>query len=118
MARVAFRKRINVSRVVAKIASTVIALYVGGTILTQLGTVMQCTQSPFYSGLNLIGWTISNSFPVNATSATCNTTQYPALSAGSLNNLITSTTASTGLLSVIGIIAVASIVLEFVQFKM
>lgn len=94
MARIRFRRQVNVNRVVSKIATTVIALYVGGTLLTQLGTVMNGTTSAFYPGLSLIGWTVSST------------------------GQITSTTAGTGLLSVIGLIAVASIVLEFVQFKM
>lgn len=82
----------NISRVVAKIAGAVIALYVGGEIMTQLGTVMNGTTSAFYTGLTLIGWTVSS-------------------------NQITATTGS-GILGVIGIIAIAGIVLEFVKFRM
>lgn len=91
--KVGMRKKINVGRVVGKIATVVIVLWVGGTILTEIGDVMNGTSSPFYSGLSLIGWT------VDAT------------------NTITSTSGS-GILAVVGIIAVASIVLEFVEFKL
>lgn len=91
--RVRFRKNINIGRVVAKLVGTIIALYVGGTIVTEIGSVMNGTTSAFYKGLSLIGWTVS--------------------SAG----LITSTS-GTGILSVIGIIGIASIVMEFVEFKM
>jgi hypothetical protein len=84
------RKGVNIGRVVAKIVSTVLALYVGGTIMIEIGNVMNNTTSPFYKGLTLIGWT------VNA------------------DGLITSTSGS-GILSVIGIIGIATIVMEFVQ---
>lgn len=93
MARVALRKGINIGRVVAKVATTVIVLYVGGTILTEIGDVMNGTTSAFYEGLTLIGWTVDATGTITATSG-------------------------TGILSVIGIIAIASIVLEFVRFRM
>lgn len=93
MAKMSFKRGVNVGRVVAKIAYTVISLYVGGTVLTELGNVMNATTSAFYKGLSLIGWTVSTSGQITATSG-------------------------TGILSVVGIIAIASIVLEFVNFKM
>lgn len=112
------KKKVNVGRVVTKIVATVIALYVGGTIMTEVGTVMQCTYSPFYKGLSLIGWTITDAVAVvNSTvPTTCNTGN--GLTAGvTYNSVITSTTGS-GILAVIGIVAIASIVTEFVEFNM
>lgn len=102
---VSFKKRskVNIGRVVSKIAVSLIALYAGGVVVTTLGEVMNGTCSPFYRGLSLIGWTVG--------SATCSTTS--ATNA----NTITDTTGS-GILAVIGIIALASIVLEFVEIKM
>lgn len=90
--KVKLRKGVNIGRVVAKIVSTVLALFVGGTIMIEIGNVMNGTTSPFYKGLTLIGWTVDST------------------------GTITSTTGS-GILAVIGIIGIASIVMEFVQIS-
>lgn len=87
------RKKVNINRVVVKIVATVIGLYVGGTIMSQLGTVMNGTTSPFYQGLTLIGWTVSATGQITATTG-------------------------SGILAVIGIVGIASIVTEFVEFSM
>jgi len=90
--RFKFKKGINIKRVVGKLATTLIVLYAGGYVINELGNVMNGTSSPFNPGLALIGWTVSDT-------------------------TITSTS-GTGILTVIGIIGVASIVLEFVQFRL
>lgn len=87
------RKKINVGRIVAKVVGTVIALYVGGTIMSELGDVMNGTTSPFYQGLTLIGWTVSDAGQITATTG-------------------------SGVLAVIGIIGIGSLVTEFVTFSM
>ena len=87
---VRFNRNFNVNRVVKSLVRTVLALYVGGTIMTTFGTVMNGTTSPFYTGLSLIGWTVSSS-------------------------TITATSGS-GVLAVVGIIAIAQIVTEFVSW--
>lgn len=92
MVRVSMRKGINIGRVVTKVVVTIIALYVGGTIVNEVGNVMNSTQSPMYTGLKLIGWTVD------------------------ANGTITDTSGS-GILSVIGIIGIAAIVMEFVQIS-
>lgn len=91
MARIGLKRGINIGRVVAKILGTVLALYVGGTVMSTFGTVMNGTTSPFYNGLTLIGWTVSS-------------------------NQITATSGS-GVLAVIGIIGIGSVVMEFVNFS-
>ena len=95
MAKFSFRKKsnINIGRVVGKIATVLIALWVGGIIITTLGSVMNGTTSPFYSGLALIGWTVNTSGTITATSG-------------------------SGVLSIVGLIGIASIVLEFVEVKL
>lgn len=85
-----FNKRFNINRVVKRLVYTVLALYVGGTIMSTFGTVMNGTTSPFYTGLSLIGWTVAS-------------------------NQITATSGS-GVLAVVGIIAIAQIVTEFVTW--
>lgn len=101
MANIGFKKP-NIGRVVAKLVGTVIALWVGGTIITSVGTVMNGTCSPFYQGLSLIGWTVSSS----GGTGDC----------ASSTSVITATT-GTGVLSVIGIIGIASVILEFVTIR-
>ena len=97
---VSFNRNFNVNRVVKRLVRTILALYVGGTIMTTFGTVMNATCSPFYTGLSLIGWTV--------TEGTCaGTAAQP--------NTITITSGS-GVLAVVGIIAIAQIVTEFVTW--
>lgn len=90
--RFKFRKNFNIGRVISKLAATVISLWVGGTIVTEIGNVMNGTTSSFYQGLTLIGWTVTNNQIVD--------------------------TSDSGVLAVIGIIGIASIALEFVEFKL
>lgn len=90
MAKLRFNRNFNINRVVKSLVRTVLALYVGGTIMTVFGTVMNGTTSPFYTGLSLIGWTVSS-------------------------NTITATSGS-GVLAVVGIIAIAQIVTEFISW--
>lgn len=85
-----FNKRFNINRVVKRLVYTILALYVGGTIISTFGTVMNGTTSPFYTGLSLIGWTVTS-------------------------NQITATSGS-GVLAVVGIIGIASVVTEFVTW--
>ena len=86
------RKNVSILRVVSKLTVTLIALYAGGTIVNEVGNVMNGTTSAFYPGLALIGWTVSSTGEITATSG-------------------------TGILSVVGIIGVASVVLEFVEMR-
>lgn len=97
MAKVQFKKKINVMAVVGKLFGTLLGLWVGGTLMTNLAQVMEDTCSPFYSGLSLIGWT------PNATN--CLDGIYPSTSA-------------SGVLGIIGLVGIASVVLEFVYFKL
>lgn len=117
--KVRFNRNFNVNRVVKRLVRTVLALYVGGTIMTVFGTVMQCTNSPFYTGLSLIGWTIDATHVVNGsgtvstgTAATCNSAAFYSTTT---NNIIVATSGS-GVLAVVGIIAIAQIVTEFVTW--
>ena len=120
MARVRFNKNFNVNRVVKQLVQTILALYVGGTILTTFGTVMTNTSSPFYTGLSLVGWTVGNQI-TNGTADTyyvCSGGGTQALASPVTTitgNCITATTGS-GVLAVIGIIAIAQIVTEFVSW--
>ena len=86
-------RKVNISRVVSRLVNVIISLYVGGTIVTELGNVMNGTTSAFYSGLTLIGWIVSATGQITATTG-------------------------SGILSVIGIVGIASIVTEFVSFSM
>jgi len=92
MAKVRFNQSFNVNRVVKRLVRTILALYVGGTVLSVFGTVMNGTSSPFYTGLSLIGWTVD---------ATTNTIMA---------------TSGSGVLAVVGIIAIAQIVTEFITW--
>lgn len=93
MAKIGFRRNINISRVISRLVNTIIALYVGGTIVTEVGDIMLGEQSTLYGGFELIGWTVN--------------------STGGITDV-----SGTGILTVIGIVGIASIVMEFVKFSM
>ena len=118
MAKIRFNRNFDVNRVVKRLVQTVLALYVGGTVMSTFGTVMTNTTSPFYNGLSLIGWTVGNTVS-NGTSPwvfTCDATK------GVVNSTITQPTncitsvSGSGVLAVIGIIAIAQIVTEFINW--
>lgn len=110
-----FNRQFNINRVVKRLVYTILGLYVGGTIISTLGTVLNCTTSPFYTGLSLIGWTVTSSTVPN-TSGLCNST-VGAVSdvTATYTNIITSVSGS-GVLAVVGIIGIATIVTEFVTW--
>jgi len=114
MGRFSFKRKsnVNIGRVVSKIAITLISLWAGGTILTVLGDTMYCTYSPFYTGLSLIGWSVSS---VDFGNHVCNLTSVGIT--GTKAGTITATS-GVGILGVIGLIAIASIIMEFVQIRM
>lgn len=119
---VRFNRSFNVNRVVKRLVRSVLALYVGGTVMTTFGRVMQCTGSPFYNGLTLIGWTVTPTQVVNSSGSVttgvataCNLTSTPSVTAGSYYNIITATSGS-GVLAVVGIIAIAQIITEFITW--
>lgn len=90
-------KEVNISRVMARVVMIVLALYVGGTIMSEMGSTMNNTCSPFYEGLSLIGWTIT---PSNMSNGGCITE-----------------TPTTGILSIIAIVGIVSIIFEFVRMR-
>lgn len=112
-----FNRSFNVNNVVKRLVRTILALYVGGTIMTVFGTVMQNTTSPFYTGLSLIGWTVGNYPLCNATNycTSCAGGTVGTLTGNASANCITATSGS-GVLAVVGIIAIAQIVTEFITW--
>lgn len=88
--RFGLRKGINIMGAVKRIILTVVMLYAGGVSMSVLGDVMVGTDSGFYKGLTLIGWTVA------------------------ANNTITAT-ADGGLLLVMGILAMISILTYFIR---
>lgn len=115
-----FNKNFNITSVVKRVVSTILALYVGGSILTEFGTAMTNTSSGFYSGLTLIGWTVGNQI-TNGTEAvyyTCSGGGVQSLASPVstvTGNCLTATTTG-GVLTVVGIIAIAQIVTEFISW--
>lgn len=84
---------------------------------------MNGTESAFYTGLSLIGWTVGT-YPAcggENYSTTCKPLATAACDAlgqatATGQNCITSVS-GTGILAVIGIIGLASVILEFVKFR-
>lgn len=127
-----FNRSFNINRVVKRLVRSVLALYVGGTVMTTFGNVMKCSGSPFYNGLTLIGWTVTPTQTVNSTAVitgvatACNATSTPAfisnLGASAGNNVgvsnfnVITATSGSGVLAVVGIIAIAQIITEFITW--
>lgn len=107
--RVRRRRNINAMRVGIKVGTTVLGLYAGGYFLSVLGDVMNGTASPFYKGVTLIGWTLTDD--TTGTYDACTGT------GGTIDNCITATS-GTGILAIIGIVAIAMLVFEFVDIRM
>lgn len=120
MARITFNKNFSIGRVIAKLVSVTLALYVGNVMMNVLGSIMNGTQGPFNLGFKLLGWTVGAA-PTNGTDGyycTCASTPVctsPVTTA--VSDCITSYT-GTGVLAVIGLVGIASIVMEFVEFRM
>lgn len=92
--KMGFRKGISVNKLVGMLLAVVIGLYVGGQVLETFGDAMENTCSPFYNGFTLIGWT------VNAN-----------------NCLADGATTTGGVLSVVGIVALAYIIKKVIYIK-
>ena len=115
--RISFRKKVNIPRVVAKTAGVIIALYVGNEIINQIGAIVNGSQGPFNQGFKLIGWTVGGGL-TNGTAGN----YYADCISGSIvatqpTNCVTDVSGA-GVLSVIGVVGIASIVMEFVSFNM
>ena len=111
-----FNKNFNVGKVISRLITGVLSLYVGGTILNEFGSAMNGTHSGLYSGLSLIGWTVGDAL-INGTagyyysecdSGTIVTSGYPTTCITDVSG--------TGVLSVIGILVIAQIIMEFISF--
>lgn len=123
MASITYKKNFSIGRVVAKLVATTLALYVGNTIINVLGSVMANTSGPFNMGFKLIGWTVETNDQTNGTAGClvgCGQTVIDGCEGAAMTgtpNCITSYT-GTGVLAVIGLVGLASIVMEFVEIKM
>lgn len=118
MAKITFNRNFSIGRVVAKLVAVVLSLYVGNTMMNVLGSILNGTQGPFNLGFKLLGWTVGAQ-GTNGTAGyycTCGgVCTSPVTTAAT--DCITSYT-GTGILAVIGLVGIASIVMEFVEFKM
>ena len=114
--KVSKRNKINIGRVITKISITVIALWVGGEILTKVANAMNGTDNVFLKGLTLIGFqTFGDRTLSNSTEAS----EALGCDTGVTNsNCLDGTLNTTGILSVVGIVAMASLVMEFVNVRM
>lgn len=117
MARLRFKRGQHVSTIIPKLLRTVLSLYVGGTVLTELGNIARFTESGMWPGLRVIGWTVGNWPLYNSThyATSCANTTLGALTTDSHTTCITATTGS-GILSIVGIIGIAYIITNFVSF--
>lgn len=108
MAKFSFRKKVNVNKVITKIAVVVLALWVGSEILNSVAVAMNTSASAFQSGLTFLG------FDTTTYANTSVTECVPGDYLTCFNGDIT----TTGILSIVGLIAGASIVLDFVKISM
>jgi len=105
-----FRQGVDVMSVVKRLVMVVIGLWIGGTLLMEVGKTMLGTCSPFYKGMSLIGWKVADNATASAKVAVdsaCTSSNY----------ILYDTVSQAGILSVVGLIALAGVVLSFVKFK-
>jgi hypothetical protein len=90
--KVGFKQPKSIMAVIKKLTYTVIALWVGGLILTAVASAMNGTTTPFAEGLAILGF--------EHTSGTMD-----------------GTVSSTGLLTVIAVIGATNIIMDFLSIK-
>ena len=82
-------KKVKIGRVIAKVVGGVLALYVGGEIHDEIGSVMNGSENLFAPGLELIGWTVGDYSLFNTThwyeNCAGDTTTYAATAPWSYN---------------------------------
>lgn len=100
------RRKVNVMRVASKLVGTILGLYIAGYLVNTFGSVMNGTASSFYSGLRLIGWSVG-------TRTRCH--QMTPVTGWTTCIYDTS---SSGILAIVGLIALASVVFEFVSVQL
>lgn len=108
------KRNVNTKTVIKLLLAVIIGLYVGGQILENFGTALLGTSSPFYTGFSLIGWTVGTGH-VNASTTDCNAATHPGV-ANSVTDCLTATD-SGGVLTVLGIVALAYVVTRVVDIR-
>lgn len=113
MVKVRMRKGVNIKRVVKKLVYTLLTLWIGGFIVQTVADTMLGYCSPFFQGFSLFGWKVGNSTQAAAglpsgssIASTCDTSKY-----------ILYDVTEAGILVIIGIVGVASILMEFVNIS-
>lgn len=104
----------TVMGVIRKLMQAILGLYVGGTMLGAFGNAMVNTSSALYTGLSLIGWTVRNSL-TNGTAGYYIGCGITGVSTTLKTNCLTATTGGA-ILSVLGIVSIASVVMEFFKY--
>ena len=116
--RVGYNRNFNIGRTIGKIGTTILSLWVGGYFITELGIAMLGSCSPFFKGLTIIGWDVGNN--ATATGASTQLTFVGASVQGGCetSSLIIYDTTDAGVLTVVGLVGIASVVMEFVKFRL
>lgn len=114
-------QKINITKIVAKLVATIISLYVGNELMTQMGNLFNQTEGPFNTGFKLIGWTVGGYQSCVGNSSLYSTTCEYSCAVNSSTQAGTSCitgVSGAGILTVVGLIGLASIVMEFIEYKM
>lgn len=108
MVKVRPKKGVNINRVVRKIVYTVLALWIGGFIVQTVADTMLGYCSPFFQGFSLFGWKVGNSSDASAVTIANSCTD---------SNYILYDVSQAGILVIVGIVGIASVVMEFVNIS-
>lgn len=121
--KVRIRKNINVTAVIVRVVGTLIGLYAGSIMLDVMGGILANQTSSLYTGLKLIGYTVGTNTQTNGTAGCligCGQTVTGDCGSSAMtgaSNCVMSTS-GTGILAIIGLAGIASIVMQFVEFKL
>ena len=84
------KRQLKPHRILFKLIIGAMALYTGNHILESIGKIINGTTSPFYSGLTLIGWSVTEEGTIHGTS-------------------------STGFIALTGLILIVLVIAEFIE---
>lgn len=109
--RMRFKKNVSVKSGIKYLASVILTLYIGGMFLLYLSRTMIGKCSPFFTGLQLLGWKVGS----NATATAAGVNAGPECEGGV--NYILYDISDAGVLVVVGLVAVGAVLFKFIDMR-
>lgn len=116
--RISYRKP-KISILVATLFVAIVVLYVGGTMMSELGETINGSESGLYQGFTLIGWTVGDypMFDAENFSTSCSNPAAGNAGTTSPGSYCVTDVSTGGVVTIVGLIAIAAVLLQFVRFQ-